>query len=163
MARTRRRRPVSPTVGDRRLFAQERCLTGTSTCTPVPGRVRAVMTLILPARRDRRRSRGAGVGTVGGGAHGPAPPQAVYRPVRTRSRRRSERNYSVVTAAVMGAGSFGTAYAKVLRDAGTDVTMWARRPEVAEAISQTGENPAYLPGLRLPDGLSATTDAAAAL
>ncbi len=63
----------------------------------------------------------------------------------------------------MGAGSFGTAYAKVLRDAGTDVVMWARRPALAEAISQRGENPDYLPGVRLPEGLRATTDPAAAL
>jgi glycerol-3-phosphate dehydrogenase (NAD(P)+) len=32
----------------------------------------------------------------------------------------------------MGAGSWGTTYAKVLADAGNDVTLWARRPEVAK-------------------------------
>lgn len=63
----------------------------------------------------------------------------------------------------MGAGSFGTAYAKVLCDAGTEVTVWARRPEVAEAIDARHENSAYLPGVRLPESLHATTDHAQAL
>ena len=36
--------------------------------------------------------------------------------------------------ALLGAGSWGTAYAKVLADAGNEVTMWARREEVAAAI-----------------------------
>lgn len=69
----------------------------------------------------------------------------------------------MVRAAVMGAGSFGTAYAKVLCDAGTEVTVWARRPEVAEAIDARHENSAYLPGVRLPESLHATTDHAQAL
>ncbi|NLE80845.1 MAG: NAD(P)-dependent glycerol-3-phosphate dehydrogenase [Rhodococcus sp.] len=66
-------------------------------------------------------------------------------------------------AAVLGAGSWGTAFAKVLADAGTDVTMWARRPEVADAITTRHENPGYLPDVVLPPGLSATTDHVAAL
>ena len=36
-----------------------------------------------------------------------------------------------VRAAVMGAGSWGTAFAKVLIDAGTPAVLWARRPELA--------------------------------
>ena len=35
----------------------------------------------------------------------------------------------------MGSGSWGTATAKVLVDAGVDTTMWARRPELAEAVN----------------------------
>ncbi|HET9517535.1 MAG TPA: 2-dehydropantoate 2-reductase N-terminal domain-containing protein, partial [Actinoplanes sp.] len=34
-------------------------------------------------------------------------------------------------AAVLGAGSWGTAFAKVLAEAGADVTIWARREQVA--------------------------------
>jgi glycerol-3-phosphate dehydrogenase (NAD(P)+) len=68
-----------------------------------------------------------------------------------------------IRAAVLGAGSWGTAFGKVLADAGCEVTIWARRPEVAEAIGQRHENPDYLPGIRLPDGLRATADAAEAL
>ena len=66
-------------------------------------------------------------------------------------------------AAVLGSGNWGTAFAKVLVDAGTDTVLWARRPELAEAINTTHENPDYLPGVRLPDRLTATDDAAAAL
>ena len=37
--------------------------------------------------------------------------------------------------AVMGAGSWGTTFAKVLADAGRDVVLWARRAEVADAVA----------------------------
>jgi glycerol-3-phosphate dehydrogenase (NAD(P)+) len=67
------------------------------------------------------------------------------------------------TATVLGAGTWGTAFAKVLADAGSDVTLWARRPELAEAINRGHENPDYLPGITLPESLCATHDAAAAL
>lgn len=50
----------------------------------------------------------------------------------------------------MGAGSWGTTLAKVLADAGTEVTVWARRPEVAEALATDHRNPYYLPGVQLP-------------
>jgi glycerol-3-phosphate dehydrogenase (NAD(P)+) len=47
-------------------------------------------------------------------------------------------------AAVLGSGSWGTAFAKVLADAGTDVTMWARREELAASITDDHENKDYL-------------------
>ncbi|GGK43142.1 glycerol-3-phosphate dehydrogenase [NAD(P)+] [Nocardia camponoti] len=50
----------------------------------------------------------------------------------------------------MGAGSWGTAFAKVLAEAGTEVTIWARRPEVAKAIDDEHRNPFYLPNAQLP-------------
>ncbi|GAB3578836.1 NAD(P)H-dependent glycerol-3-phosphate dehydrogenase [Calidifontibacter terrae] len=65
-------------------------------------------------------------------------------------------------AAVIGSGSWGTAFASVLADAGQDVTMWARRPEVVSAINDDHCNVGYLPDLRLPDTLRATTDVAEA-
>lgn len=65
-------------------------------------------------------------------------------------------------AAVLGAGSWGTAFAKVLADAGTDVTIWARRPEVAKSIAIERRNPAYLTDVLLPP-MAATHDAFAAL
>lgn len=67
-----------------------------------------------------------------------------------------------VKAAVFGSGSWGTAFAMILADAGCDVSMWARRPEVAEAINSTRTNPGYLPGLTLPDRVTATCDPAEA-
>ena len=66
-------------------------------------------------------------------------------------------------AAVLGAGSWGTTFAKVLADAGCDVLLHARRPELAKAITDDRENPDYLPGIRLPDRMRATTDPAEAL
>jgi glycerol-3-phosphate dehydrogenase (NAD(P)+) len=65
--------------------------------------------------------------------------------------------------AVLGAGSWGTAFAKVMADAGRTVVLWARRPEVAAAVNGERSNPDYLPGVALPEGLTATTNASAAL
>ena len=66
-------------------------------------------------------------------------------------------------AAVLGAGSWGTAFATILAEAGTSTTLWARRPELAEAVRDRHENPDYLPGIGLPESLGATSDAAEAL
>jgi glycerol-3-phosphate dehydrogenase (NAD(P)+) len=65
--------------------------------------------------------------------------------------------------AVMGSGSWGTAFAKVLGDAGSEVTLWARRPELAEAIRTTSENPDYLAGVPLPEHMTASSDPAEVL
>ncbi|WP_327326312.1 NAD(P)-dependent glycerol-3-phosphate dehydrogenase [Streptomyces sp. NBC_01210] len=69
---------------------------------------------------------------------------------------------AVARAAVFGTGSWGTAFAMVLADAGCEVTLWARRPEVAEAVNTTRTNPDYLPGIELPESVRATTDPAEA-
>ncbi|HVQ90630.1 MAG TPA: NAD(P)H-dependent glycerol-3-phosphate dehydrogenase [Mycobacteriales bacterium] len=61
-------------------------------------------------------------------------------------------------AAVLSAGSWGTAFAKVLADAGGDVRLWARRPELASSINGDRENADYLPGIGLPAGLHAASD-----
>jgi len=65
--------------------------------------------------------------------------------------------------AVLGAGSWGTTFAKVLADAGTPVILWARRAEVAEAVDREHRNPEYLPDVVLPYDLAATADADEAL
>lgn len=69
----------------------------------------------------------------------------------------------MVNAAVMGAGAWGTALAKVLADAGNDVTLWTRRPELAEELNATHRNSGYLGDVELPASIRATSDAAAAL
>ncbi|MBV7295187.1 NAD(P)-dependent glycerol-3-phosphate dehydrogenase [Corynebacterium sp. TAE3-ERU12] len=69
----------------------------------------------------------------------------------------------MVQVAVMGAGSWGTTLAKVFADAGNPVTLWARREQQARRIQITRENRDYLPGLSLPNGLTATADAQATL
>jgi glycerol-3-phosphate dehydrogenase (NAD(P)+) len=66
-------------------------------------------------------------------------------------------------AAVIGAGAWGTAFAKLLAEAGADVTIWARREPVAAAIRQTHVNEAALPSVKLPDRITATSDLAAAV
>jgi glycerol-3-phosphate dehydrogenase (NAD(P)+) len=60
--------------------------------------------------------------------------------------------------AVFGSGSWGTAYAAVLADAGSRVRMWGRRAELVDQINQLHVNGAYLPDLLLPEAISATTD-----
>jgi glycerol-3-phosphate dehydrogenase (NAD(P)+) len=65
----------------------------------------------------------------------------------------------IARVAVLGAGSWGTTFAKVLADAGRSVVLWARRSEVADAVRHRRQNPDYLPGVRLPDGLECTADA----
>jgi glycerol-3-phosphate dehydrogenase (NAD(P)+) len=68
-----------------------------------------------------------------------------------------------VRTAVMGAGSWGTVVAKLLRDAGCEVTLWGRRADVVDSVNERRENPDYLPGIKLPEGLRATLDPAEAL
>jgi glycerol-3-phosphate dehydrogenase (NAD(P)+) len=70
---------------------------------------------------------------------------------------------TMTRAAVLGAGNWGTAFAKVLVDAGNDVTLWARRSELAEDINAVHRNDDYLPGIELPPALVATHDPVAAL
>lgn len=60
--------------------------------------------------------------------------------------------------AVLGAGAWGTALAKVLADKQNATMLWARRPEHAADIQEQRENRRYLPGARLPDMLRATGD-----
>jgi glycerol-3-phosphate dehydrogenase (NAD(P)+) len=61
----------------------------------------------------------------------------------------------------MSAGSWGTAFASLLAEAGCQVTMWARRQEVVDQIN-AGRNTDYLPDLELPPEVTATADPAAA-
>jgi len=51
----------------------------------------------------------------------------------------------------------------LLCDAGADVVLWGRRPQLCDAITAKHENPDYLPGVRLPESLRALPDAAEAL
>lgn len=60
--------------------------------------------------------------------------------------------------AVLGGGSWGTTFSKVLADAGHDVRIWVRRPEQATEINDAHRNTQYLPGVNLPASLQATDD-----
>ncbi|HWL03067.1 MAG TPA: NAD(P)H-dependent glycerol-3-phosphate dehydrogenase [Microbacteriaceae bacterium] len=65
--------------------------------------------------------------------------------------------------AVIGGGSWGTTFGKVLVDGGAAVTIWARRASLAREIDVGHRNAKYLKGIALPKALRATTDAAEAL
>lgn len=65
--------------------------------------------------------------------------------------------------AVIGAGSWGTALAALLAGKGYDTTIWSRGSEVADSINKRHTNQVYLPDLKLPEALKATTDLAEAL
>lgn len=60
--------------------------------------------------------------------------------------------------AVLGAGAWGTALAKVLADKQFPTVIWSHRREVAEQINGEHVNVRYLPGFLLPDTLRASTD-----
>jgi len=62
----------------------------------------------------------------------------------------------MLRVAVLGAGSWGTTFAKVLADGGASVALWARRPELAREITQSRRNSDYLPGINLPRTLAAS-------
>jgi glycerol-3-phosphate dehydrogenase (NAD(P)+) len=68
----------------------------------------------------------------------------------------------VTQAAVYGSGSWGTAYAAILADAGASVMLHGRRAELADRINAEHVNAEYLPELRLPETVRATTDPAEA-
>ena len=70
---------------------------------------------------------------------------------------RTPRKVAGKRVAVLGAGSWGTTFAKILADGGADVVMWARRPEVAREIQEAKRNSDYLPGVNLPLGVRATS------
>ncbi|MGO1182518.1 MAG: NAD(P)H-dependent glycerol-3-phosphate dehydrogenase [Micrococcaceae bacterium] len=69
------------------------------------------------------------------------------------------------TVTVLGSGSWGTTFAKVIADAALErgdrdlaVTLWARRQDVAESINASHVNPDYLDDIELPESIRATTD-----
>ncbi len=57
---------------------------------------------------------------------------------------------------VIGAGAWGTALTQSLANAGRDVILWAREPDVVTAINEQHENTVYLPGIPLNPDIQAT-------
>lgn len=60
-------------------------------------------------------------------------------------------------AAVIGAGSWGTALAMVLADNGHHVRIWGHKPEQIAEINEKRTNAKYLPGITLPEGIEGVT------
>jgi glycerol-3-phosphate dehydrogenase (NAD(P)+) len=70
---------------------------------------------------------------------------------------------TALRAAVLGTGAWGTTFAAVLADAGCDVAIWGRSAAVCAQITNEHRNEARLPGIDLPAGVWASTDAARVL
>src|SRR5688500_1661230 len=60
--------------------------------------------------------------------------------------------------AVIGAGAWGTALANVLAVNGHSVALWAREPDVVEAVNHARENRRFLPEVCISDSVRATGD-----
>jgi glycerol-3-phosphate dehydrogenase (NAD(P)+) len=60
--------------------------------------------------------------------------------------------------AVLGAGSWGTAIARMLAQKHVHVILWARNPQLVEQLQSSHENQDYLPGVLLPSSLSFTSN-----
>jgi glycerol-3-phosphate dehydrogenase (NAD(P)+) len=60
--------------------------------------------------------------------------------------------------AVVGAGSYGSCLAMLFGRAGHQVSLWARNAETAAQMQDSREAQAYLPGHRLPDSVTVTSD-----
>ncbi len=71
---------------------------------------------------------------------------------------------SARSVAVLGAGSWGTTFAKILADAAIaagderQIRVWGRRPEVVEQINTNHRNIQYLKDIALPESITASTD-----
>jgi len=68
-----------------------------------------------------------------------------------------------LSVTVLGGGSFGTAIANVIATNGYSTRLWMRDTERAQHVQQHRTNDAYLPGYKLSDQLSITSDLALAL
>jgi tRNA(Ile)-lysidine synthetase-like protein len=60
--------------------------------------------------------------------------------------------------AIVGAGGWGTALAVLWSKQGNEITLWGHDPERTEKVRTTRENPDYLPGVKLPESISVTSD-----
>jgi glycerol-3-phosphate dehydrogenase (NAD(P)+) len=65
-----------------------------------------------------------------------------------------------VNVVVVGGGSWGTAFSRILRNRNHDVTLACRDAEQARAIAETGHNPRYLTHCDLRGVAAATVDEA---
>jgi glycerol-3-phosphate dehydrogenase (NAD(P)+) len=65
--------------------------------------------------------------------------------------------------AIIGAGSWGTALASTLSKSGHSVRLWAYEEEVAADIKKNRENTLFLPGIKLPENITPTTNLSEAI
>lgn len=62
------------------------------------------------------------------------------------------------TVSVLGGGSFGTVIANIVAGNGYQVNFWMRNKDLVDEVNRTRENPHYLPGYPLHEGVRATDD-----
>ena len=60
--------------------------------------------------------------------------------------------------AIVGAGGWGTALAVLWSKQGKEIILWGHDPARTEKVRATRENPDYLPGARLPESISVTSE-----
>ena len=60
--------------------------------------------------------------------------------------------------AVIGAGAWGTAVAKLIAEKGNDVTIWSLEEDNRDDINKNSVNSRYLPGVKLPSNITASCD-----
>jgi glycerol-3-phosphate dehydrogenase (NAD(P)+) len=60
--------------------------------------------------------------------------------------------------AVIGGGSWGSAFARYLGSIGLPTRLWVREHDICRALSRTRENPTFLPGFTFPDGVEFSED-----
>ncbi len=63
-----------------------------------------------------------------------------------------------ISIGVIGAGTFGTALAKLLGERGYDLRIWVFEVDLCERMRKTGVNDVYLPEVTLPKNVRATND-----
>lgn len=59
---------------------------------------------------------------------------------------------------VIGSGGWGTALAILLESNGHDVTIWSRKKSTCDELEEKRENSAYLPGVKIPNGIKFSND-----
>ncbi|MFT9231170.1 MAG: NAD(P)H-dependent glycerol-3-phosphate dehydrogenase [Bifidobacterium sp.] len=65
---------------------------------------------------------------------------------------------------VLGAGAWGTTFGRVMADAGNEVMMWAKEPNIVSDIQDNHRNASRLPSVeKLPDTMTATGNRRAAV
>lgn len=65
--------------------------------------------------------------------------------------------------AVIGAGSWGSALSVALSNTGHSIRLWVYEEELAASIKESRENSLFLPGIRLPESITPTTDLSEAI
>lgn len=68
----------------------------------------------------------------------------------------------IANAAVLGAGSWGTALSIALAERGLDVVLYGNEPSVCDEINASHRNSRYLPDIELPPTIRCTTEIAEA-